>query len=271
MSLSTVSLSRSVDVHVVPILSDNFSYLLHDKKANVAAVVDPAEPEKLTSLAESLSARITTALITHHHWDHAGGNTQLASMVPGVEIVGSAYETAEGVNIKLESGDKKQINGSELLVTALRTPCHTMGHLCFKTHTEKPAVFTGDTLFVGGCGKFFEGDAKDMDRSLNSVLSSLPSETLVFCGHEYTVSNLKFAHSVEPNNIRIKEKLDWAKYTVKSGGCTVPSTIGDEKKSNPFMRARLPEMAKILGMEGRDSSDIVKELRERKNSFRAPK
>lgn len=268
MSTAPIPLSPTIDVHVVPILSDNYSYLLHDKSANVAAVVDPAEPRKLTLLADKLSAKITTALVTHHHWDHAGGNNELASIVPGVEIVGSAYETAEGVTLRLESGVKQQIVGSQLCVTALRTPCHTMGHLCFKTHTEQPAVFTGDTLFVAGCGKFFEGDAADMDNSLNTTLASLPDETLVFCGHEYTMTNLLFAKSVESGNQRIKEKLAWAKEQLDGGGRTVPSTIGDEKLSNPFMRARSPELAKELGMEGEPPSEVMKTLRQKKNSFR---
>lgn len=268
MSTAPIPLSPTIDVHVVPVLSDNYSYLLHDKSANVAAVVDPAEPRKLSSLAKKLSANITTALVTHHHWDHAGGNNELASMVPGVEIVGSAYETAEGVTLRLKSGAKQQIAGSQLCVTALRTPCHTMGHLCFKTHTEQPAVFTGDTLFVAGCGKFFEGDATDMDASLNNTLAALPDETLVFCGHEYTLTNLFFAQSVESGNQRIKEKLAWAKGQLDGGGYTVPSTIGDEKLSNPFMRARSPELARELGMEGESPSEVMKVLREKKNLFR---
>lgn len=268
MSTSAIPLSPTIDVHIVPVLSDNFSYLLHDKSSNTAAVVDPAEPRKLVSLADKLVANITTALVTHHHWDHAGGNVELASIVPGVEIVGSAYETAEGVTVRLESGVERQIAGSQLRVTAMRTPCHTMGHLCFKTNTEQPAVFTGDTLFVAGCGKFFEGGAADMDASLNSTLAALSDETLVFCGHEYTLTNLLFAQSVESGNQRIKEKLAWAKEQLDAGGYTVPSTVGDEKLSNPFMRARLPEMAKELGVEGKSPVEVMKILREKKNSFR---
>lgn len=269
MSTAPIPLSSTIDVHIVPVLSDNFSYLIHDKSMNVAAVVDPAEPRKLTSLANQLSARLTTALITHHHWDHAGGNNELASIVPDVDIIGSAYETAEGITIRMESGEDRRIAGSELSVTALRTPCHTMGHLCFKTQTERVAVFTGDTLFVGGCGRFFEGDAADMDISLNTTLASLPDQALVFCGHEYTISNLKFAASVEKGNKRIVQKLAWAKEQVANGRHTVPSTIADEKLSNPFMRAGSPEMARELGMEGCSSVEIMRTLRERKDSFKA--
>lgn len=267
---AAISLSPTIDVHIVPVLSDNFSYLLHDKAANLAAVVDPAEPLKLTALAASLNARLTTALTTHHHYDHAGGNEQLATLVPGVTIIGSAYETAAGVTDRMQSGEQRAIDpASTLSITALRTPCHTMGHLCFTTNTETPAVFTGDTLFVAGCGKFFEGDAADMDASLNKTLAGLPDETLVFCGHEYTVTNLLFARSVDPKNERVEEKLKWAKEQVAAGLHTVPSTIGDEKRSNPFMRTSCPELVNELELAETSSVQVMKALRERKNRFRS--
>lgn len=266
MSVAPIALSPTVDVHIVPILSDNFSYLLHDKSAGVAAAVDPAEPRKLAALASSLNAKLTTALVTHHHWDHAGGNEELAELIPGVTIVGSAYETAAAVTDRMETGSERRIDGSELSVTALRTPCHTMGHLCFRTNTPLPAVFSGDTLFVAGCGKFFEGDAADMDESLNRTLAGLPDETLVFCGHEYTVTNLLFAKSIDPTNARVAEKLEWAKRQVANGLHTVPSTIGDEKGSNPFMRTS--QLAGSLGLSSAGSAQVMKALRERKNAFR---
>ncbi|KAI0564134.1 Hydroxyacylglutathione hydrolase [Gracilaria domingensis] len=271
MRASIIPLSSSIDVHVVPILSDNFSYLIHDKSTSTAALVDPAEPQKLLQVAEDLHAKVTTSLTTHHHWDHAGGNVQLSKLVPDVEIVGSAYETAEGVTKRLESGRSHQVKGSSLTVSALKTPCHTQGHLCFVTDTTNKAVFTGDTLFIGGCGKFFEGSASDMQTSLNSTLASLHDDTLVFCGHEYTVSNLLFAVSVEPQNQNTVEKLAWAKEQVANGTPTVPSSIGDEKKFNPFMRTDYPFLAKTVGVTDGDPVAVMKALRERKNSFRPPK
>lgn len=268
MSAAPIPLSPTVDVHIVPILSDNFSYLIHDKSINVAAVVDPAQPRKLIGIADSLNAKLTTALITHHHWDHAGGNDELAALVPGIEIVGSAYESAEAVNVRMETGTTRSIRESQLSYTALRTPCHTMGHLCFYFETEQPVVFSGDTLFVAGCGKFFEGDAADMEASLNKELAALPDETLVFCGHEYTVTNLSFARSIDPTNARVEEKLQWAKEQVANGRHTVPSSIGDEKISNPFMRTARPELASALGLTNPSSIEVMKALRERKNAFR---
>ncbi|CDF32432.1 unnamed protein product [Chondrus crispus] len=267
-SIAPVPLNKSVDVHIVPILSDNFSYLIHDKKSNVAAVIDPADPRRLLSLANSLNVNLTTALVTHHHWDHAGGNSELAALVPGIEIVGSAYEDAEAVNVKMETGTSRAIKDSDLSYTALKTPCHTMGHICFYFQTEQPAVFSGDTLMVAGCGKFFEGDAADMEVSLNKTLAQLPDQALVFCGHEYTVTNLSFAQSVDPSNPRVKEKLAWAKEQVANHQPTVPSTIGDEKMSNPFMRTSRPELAEGLDLRNASAAEVMGVLRERKNNFR---
>lgn len=269
MGIAPVELSPSLDVHIVPILSDNFSYLLHDKSKKTAALVDPAEPKRLLKLAEELGVTVTASLTTHHHWDHAGGNEELAKLVPGVEIVGSAYETAPAVTVKLKSGDEHKVRETSLVVRALRTPCHTNGHLCYALSADKKAVFTGDTLFVAGCGKFFEGSADDMHSSLNGVLASLDDDTLVFCGHEYTVTNLKFAASVDPNNEDIKKKLDWAQSQVDSGLPTVPSSILEEKHTNPFMRNEVNDVKDAIGMSEAGAVEVMKELRERKNSFRA--
>lgn len=266
---TSVPLSNSVDVHVVPILDDNFSYLIHDKTSGNAALVDPATPKPLVALAAELGATITTSLTTHKHWDHAGGNEELAKLLPGLDIVGSAYEEAPAVSITLESGVSHTIRGTDLSVSTLHTPCHTNGHLCFTLNVaDRQVVFTGDTLFVAGCGKFFEGNASDMHTALNSTLARLPNDTLVFCGHEYTVTNLKFAASVEPNNQQVAEKLEWAKQQVGRGKPTVPTSIADEKGTNPFMRNHLPELKAALNMSEADDVSVMKELRDRKNRFR---
>lgn len=264
-----VALSDSVDVHIVPILDDNFSYLIHDKDTNNAALVDPANPTPLLSLAAQLGATITTSLTTHKHWDHAGGNERLAKTLPGLDIIGSVYEEAPAVSIPLQSGDSHTIRGTDMRIGTLHTPCHTTGHLCFSLQVaDRKVVFTGDTLFIAGCGRFFEGSASEMHTSLNSTLAMLPDDTLVFCGHEYTVTNLKFAASIEPNNQQIAKKLEWAKQRVGQGLPTVPSTIADEKSTNPFMRNHLPQMKDALNMKDADDVAVMKELRDRKNAFR---
>lgn len=269
MSLSPVSLCPTLDVHLVPILSDNYAYVIHDKSTNTVAFVDPAQPKPLLSLAASLGATVTASLTTHHHWDHAGGNIELAKLVPGIDIIGSMYEVADGVTKKLQSGEEFKANQSDFIrVRALHTPCHTNGHLSFTLDTsDRKAVFTGDTLFVAGCGRFFEGSASDMHQSLNETLATLDDDTVVFCGHEYTQNNLRFAASVEPNNDHIKKKIEWAKTQRQHGLPTVPTTIGEEKKTNPFMRNATKEVKAALDMHDADDVAVMKELRARKDSF----
>ena len=265
---SQIPLSDTIDIHIVPILDDNFSYLIHDKTTSTAALVDPAEPNKLLDVAKRLNATVTSSLTTHHHYDHAGGNLELARLIPGIEIVGSAYEQSPGVTLTLHANDLYTLAGTSVKVTALHTPCHTVGHLCFSTITEQPAVFSGDTLFVGGCGKFFEGTALDMQTSLNETLAALPDSTLLFCGHEYTASNLRFARSIEPDNEQLKEKLEWSNHRLRNGLHTIPSTIGDEKKFNPFMRTDVETVVKAVGESADDPVAVMAALRKMKNSFR---
>lgn len=266
-SYQSVSLSPDVEVYIRPIRADNFSYLIWEKAANVCTVVDPYSPSGLVDLAASLGAPITTVLCTHHHHDHSGGNVELASLVPGVEILGSKYETAPSVTVRMGAGEVRAVKGGTLRVRALHTPCHTDGHISFVTETETPAVFSGDTLFVGGCGRFFEGDAADMEKSLNTTLAGLPDNCLVLCGHEYTVSNLRFAASVDGENGAVKEKLAWAEERIKGGKHTIPSSIGEEKAFNPFMRTSDARLSAAVGLPAGSPVEVMAKLRELKNEF----
>jgi hydroxyacylglutathione hydrolase len=267
LGYKSVSLSETVEVFIRPCRQDNFSYLIWDKVANVSAVVDAFSPATLVALAESLGAPITTALTTHHHLDHSGGNLELAKLVPGIEIVGSAYETAPGVTKKMSHGEVGCVKGGSTAFEALHTPCHTNGHLSFVTRTETVSVFTGDILFVGGCGRFFEGNGEDMEHSLNEVLAGLPDECLVFCGHEYTVSNLRFAASIDKENEAVKRKLAWACEQVAANQHTVPSTIGEEKTYNPFMRTSDPVLAAAVGLPNGRPAEVMAAIRARKDAF----
>ena len=268
IAISAIHLSSAIDAHVVPILADNLSYLLHDKGNKTAAVIDPAEPNKLLFVARNLDSRITTAVTTHHNLDHACGNSELASLVPVITTIGSAYETADDVNSPMHTGEILNVKNITFSIKDLHTPCHTQCHLCILTNTTRKAVLTGDTLFIADCGKFFGGDAGDMDTSLNSVLGSLEGETLVFCAHEYTITNLLFAASIDSENSAVTEKLQWAKSRVKEGLPTVLSSIADEKRYKPFMRTSVPAIAPAIGANIGDPETITKLLRERKNAFR---
>lgn len=249
-------------------LDDNYAYLIVDDSTKEAAAVDPVEPEKIISKAKEIGADLKLVLTTHRHWDHAGGNEKIKELVPGIKVFGGSLDNVAGCTDKVENWDKLTL-GSDVNILCLHTPCHTKGHISYfvtNKAEEEPSVFTGDTLFIAGCGKFFEGTAEDMYQSLCVTLGSLPKTTKVFCGHEYTEKNLKFASSVEPDNVETSQKLQWAQQQRKANLPTIPSTIGEEFDTNPFMRVDLPEVqAKV----GRNSAvEALAELRKLKDNWR---
>eukprot|EP00922_Rhytidocystis_sp_ex-Travisia-forbesii_P051272 GHVS01076108.1.p1 GENE.GHVS01076108.1~~GHVS01076108.1.p1 ORF type:complete len:349 (+),score=59.95 GHVS01076108.1:115-1047(+) len=201
-----------VDVLSVPILSDNYAYIFIDKGTGRAGCVDPADPAKVLAVAASLGLSLEILLCTHHHFDHSGGNKDMLSAVSGLRVVCSGYEFTDGCTEHVKHKDKLHF-GDTVEIEVLHAPCHTSGHVLYnitkrkatKRETklpgntggdhddEKSVLFSGDTLFVGGVGRFMEGTANDMVYALDHVVGQLPRETLVFCGHEYTVNNLRFA------------------------------------------------------------------------------
>lgn len=250
-------------VRQIPILRDNYCHLVIDDVAGVAAAIDPAEPAPVLSALQEEGVRLTHVLCTHHHWDHTGGNLEILDAHPEVEVLGSAADAARipGITRPVDDGDALQVGGIGGRV--LFVPCHTRGHLAY---LFEDALFCGDTLFVAGCGRFTEGDAAQMHRALNEVFAALPDETRVFCGHEYTVANLKFAQTVEPANDAIRRKLKWAEARRQEGRSTVPSTIGEERTYNPFMRVHVPAVAGATGES--DAVRVMAALRARKDRFR---
>jgi len=251
----------------VPALSDNFMYLVIDEESKQSFVVDPVEPDKLHELAKKESAHVTHALTTHHHHDHAGGNSKLAPIFPGIQVIGGD-DRIPALTKKVGDGDHFEIGN--IAVKVFFTPCHTSGHVLYlvKQGNEAASLFTGDTLFIGGCGRFFEGTAEQMHYALNKVIASLPDDTKVYCGHEYTKKNLEFAQSVDPNNSAVKQKLHWATEQEKKGAHTVPSTVGEEKTFNPFMRVEHKEFAESLkAPNGSDPISVMDHLRTLKNKF----
>lgn len=243
----------------IPVLADNYSYLVIDESTNEAAVVDPAEPEKVIPVVEQHDVNLKHLITTHHHTDHSGGNERLVSQCPDLTVYGGD-DRIPALNHAVEDGEEFKIGN--ISVKALSTICHTTGSVSFYLQDENDkAVFTGDTLFIGGCGKFFEGTAEQMYNSLINVLGSLPKDTKVYCGHEYTASNLRFAASVEPENEALNEKIKW----VSQQQQTVPSTIGDELEFNPFMRVNVDSVRKAAGKE--DPVEVMGALREMKNNF----
>ncbi|KAI8998260.1 putative hydroxyacyl glutathione hydrolase [Gaertneriomyces semiglobifer] len=250
----------------IPCLGDNYSYLIiDDLGTNKAAVVDPVEPHKVLPVVDKSGAALTGIITTHHHLDHAGGNEELLRNRSGLKVWGGddrIYGLTDNVR------DEQKFKMGNLEVTPLFTPCHTSGSICFYVVDPKSgekAVFTGDTLFIAGCGRFFEGGAKEMHEALIDTLGKLPKDTKVYCGHEYTKSNLKFAQHVEPSNEVVTQKLVWC----DSHPCTVPSTIGEEFEINPFMRVNMPAVRKAAGLSDDASAiEVMGTLRTMKNQFK---
>ncbi|KAK7500779.1 hypothetical protein BaRGS_00008023 [Batillaria attramentaria] len=254
-------------VRLIPALEDNYMYLIIDEQTQECAAVDPVEPEKVLNAVKEEGVTLKSVLTTHHHWDHAGGNEKLIGLAGKLMVYGGDKRIGALTN-QVTEGDQFKIGS--LNVRCLFTPCHTSGHICYYVtgpSGTNPAVFTGDTLFVGGCGKFFEGTAKEMYTALVEKLAALPQETKVYCGHEYTVSNLKFAVSVEPNSEAVKSKMAWAQGQRSKQQATIPSTIAEELLYNPFMRVREKTVQEHAGKS--DPVEVMGILRTEKNNFRA--
>lgn len=245
-----------MQVITVPVLQDNYSYLLVDVATKTAAAVDPVEPDIVIAAAKKVGVEIKTILTTHSHWDHAGGNNSMKSKLKGISVVGGVGDNAEGVTTEVKHGDTVKVG--ELSVGVLSTPCHTPGHVCFyikgtegkeenKEDAQPGVVFTGDTMFVGGCGNFNTGTPKQMANNMLNVLGSLPGSTQVYVGHEYTLKNLSFGLFAEPDNKELQAKMAWAQEQRRNNLPTVPSTINDEWATNPFMRIREASIQKLTG------------------------
>ncbi|KOM41014.1 hypothetical protein LR48_Vigan04g121200 [Vigna angularis] len=254
-------------IYHVPCLQDNNSFLIVDESTKEGAVVDPIEPEKVLEVANSHGVNLKLVLTTHHHGEHAGGNEKIKELVAGIRVYGGWIDNVKGCTDKVENEDRVSL-GADINILSLHTPCHTKGHISYYVtgkEGEQPAVFTGDTLFIAGCGKFFEGTAEDMYESLCVTLASLPKQTRVYCGHEYAVKNLQFAMTIEPDNLRIQQKLTWAKNQNQAGQPTTPSTIQEEMETNPFMRVHLPQIQEKVGCKS--PIEALRELRKLKDKW----
>lgn len=256
----------AMQIKILPALQDNFMYLIICGTTREAAIVDPVDPETVLNAVKQESVNLTKVLTTHHHWDHAGGNEKLVKMFNNPLEVYGGDERIGALNKKVTQDDR--LNIGELKVTCIFTPCHTTGHICY--YVEAPngdkCVFTGDTLFQGGCGRFFEGTAEQMYSALVEKLSALPDDTKVFCGHEYTLQNMFYARHVEPQNENIQKRIEWAKLRRATQSPTVPSTIAEEKSWNPFMRVHEATVQKHA--RETDAIRTMGSLRKEKDNFK---
>jgi hydroxyacylglutathione hydrolase len=244
----------------VPCLSDNYAYLIQE--GDSCAVVDPSEAGPVRAALAREGLKLTHILNTHHHGDHTGGNLELKAEF-GALVVGAEKDTHRIPGIDVGVGEKAGWQFAGLPVTVLEVPGHTLGAI---TYVIAGNAFTGDTLFTLGCGRLFEGDAAMMWKSL-SKLMRLPDDTKIWCGHEYTQSNGRFALTLEPGNQALKARMNEVNIARAAGEPTVPATLGLEKQTNPFLRPDSAEIRKSLGMEKEDTVTVFAEIRERKNSF----
>lgn len=242
---SLASSSAGVRVVPVPALEDNFMYLVVDEATKFAAVVDPVDPAAILAAAAAAGATITCILTTHSHWDHAGGNVELLDKCPTIEACyGGVGDGVAGCSA--EVGDGATVRLGAATVRVLATPCHTPGHVCYVVDGN---VFTGDTMFVSGAGNFNAGSPAQMAAAFDKILA-LPDATRVWVGHEYTCKNCRFALHAEPGNAAAKARLEWAEARGslhRGGRGTVPSTVADEKRCNPFARLDAPDIVSFVG------------------------
>ena len=254
----------SLDIELVPLLKDNYAYLLHDSATGTTAVVDPSEARPVLAVARARGWRITHVLSTHHHWDHTGGNLEIKQATDCM-VIGPGYdqERIPGIDAGVEEGDRFALGGA--VAEILFIPGHTRGHIAY-WFPEAAAVLCGDTLFSLGCGRLFEGTPEQMWTSLGK-LRRLPPETRVFCGHEYTQANARFAMTIEPLNPALVMKQRRVDEARAAGRATIPSTMGEECAMNPFLRADEPAVAAAVGLAGADPVTVFAEVRRRKDSF----
>ena len=252
----------TLQIYQFPCLSDNFGVLIHDPEAGLTASIDAPEADKVTAALKEKGWKLTHILNTHHHADHTDGNAALKAAT-GCRIIGPRNEAAKipGIDETVGGGDTFAFGSHQVQV--LDTPGHTAGHITYVIPSAT-AAFVGDTLFSLGCGRVIEGTPQMMWESLKKLMA-LPKDTAVYCGHEYTQANAKFALTIEPDGAALQKRAKEVDALRAAGKATLPTTIGLELETNPFLRPHVPAIQKRLGMEGRPEWQIFAEIRERKN------
>ncbi len=257
-------MSNPIEIRQIPCLSDNYGYLVHDPVTNMTATIDTPDAEAIKDALSENGWNLSHVLNTHHHPDHAGGNRQLKKET-GCTIIGPRAEANNIPAIDEEVGDGDCVSIGSLNAVVYDVPGHTLGHIAywFKDHG---VAFVGDTLFALGCGRVFEGTHRQMWESLQKLMA-MPDDTLIYCAHEYTQANAKFALSVEPQNTALVERCDQISALRAENKPTVPSSLGLEKKTNPFLRPTSKMLQETLGMLGSNPIDVFSETRRRKDNF----
>lgn len=251
-------------IHMFPCLADNYGYLLHDRDTGVTAAVDTPDAGEILAQLAAQGWRLTHILNTHHHADHAGGNLELKRRT-GCTIVGPRSDAARipGIDVAVGEGDVIVLGSHR--ATVFDTPGHTRGHIVYY-FAEAAAAFVGDTLFAMGCGRLFEGTPGEMWNSLQKILR-WPDDTRLYCAHEYTQSNARFALTVEPGNQALRKRAEEVAQLRAEGRPTIPSTLGAERATNPFLRPTSNDLQATIGLSGAAEVAVFAKTRALKDAF----
>jgi len=255
---------KPLELEVFLCRTDNYGVLVHDPESGLTASIDAPEEQPILDAAARRGWKLTHIFTTHHHGDHVEANLALKEKF-GLEIIGPVNEAVAipGLDRTMADGDEFQFG--EHVVRVIETPGHTAGHICFHFPDDK-ILFAADTLFALGCGRLFERPAADMWASLQK-LAVLPDETAIYFGHEYTLSNARFALSIDTENERLKARVKEIEAQRAEGKFTIPTMMGLEKETNPFLRAADPSIRRNLLMEGNSNEEVFAEIRKRKDNF----
>ncbi|WAJ29873.1 hydroxyacylglutathione hydrolase [Antarcticirhabdus aurantiaca] len=257
-------MTDAIDIRLFPARSDNFGVLVHVPRTGATISIDAPEEAPILAALDAAGWRLTHILTTHHHGDHVEANEALKSRF-GAKIVGPAGERDRipGIDRAVAGGERIEVGG--LAFEVIDVPGHTLGHVAYHA-PEAKALFAGDALFSLGCGRIFEGTPEMLWASLQR-LRALPDDTMLYCGHEYTATNARFASEVDPANLMLHERIREVEGLRTAGRPTIPVELGREKLTNPFLRADDPDLAAAFGMTGAEPAAIFTALRQKRDRF----
>ena len=253
-----------IEINVINAFSDNYIYLIRNETKNITTVIDPGESNPVIKFLKKRSWHLDEIINTHHHHDHIGGNAELLDIYKS-KLIAPIYDKNRISDIDVYVSDNDLINIAGTKTKVIHTPGHTLGHVCFYMADEK-CLFSGDTMFYLGCGRVFEGTMEQMWSSLIK-LRTLPDDTLVYCGHEYTSSNAKFAKHIDPNNKLLNDAIVEIKNKREKGLPTIPFELGTEKKINPFLRADDQKFIDSINLKSSNPEKFFSTMRLKKDNF----
>ena len=255
---------KMIEINIIDAFSDNYIYLIRNEVKNITCVIDPGESTPVIKFLKGKGWNLDEIVNTHHHHDHIGGNDELLEIYKS-KLIAPIYDKNRISNIDILISDNDLINIAGTKTRVIHTPGHTLGHVCLYMSDEK-CLFSGDTLFYLGCGRVFEGTMDQMWSSLLK-LRSLPNNTLIYCGHEYTSSNAKFAKHIDPNNQLLDKAIVEIKNKRRSGLPTIPFELGKEKFINPFLRADDQNLIDNISLKTNTPNEIFSTMRSNKDNF----